>query len=267
MLIPPFSLAVVRGGKSVREKLTTSRTYYVRTDGSDFNDGLSDSSGGAFQSLSRAVSAATSLDSNGNFIRILVGDGDYGELVLYEHIGGQPITIMGNKDHPERVRIHGVGAAVFAYNAGAWLLGGMTVQAQNGPGILCHGTTTVTLIDSFAFGEVGGAHMYAFDGASLHIACPWRITGNCIEHMHIELAGRMSASWQTCTLVDNPSVGCFVRALDCAVLTIKDAVFEGTATGQRYDIRANAVVRTDGAGADYLPGDAAGDVSSGGQYA
>jgi hypothetical protein len=40
----------------------------------------------------------------------------------------------------------------------------------------------------------------------------------------------------------------------------------GTVTGKRYDVRTNAVIDTNSAGASHFPGNVAGTVATGGQY-
>ena len=53
-------------GWSIREKLTEVRTYYVRTDGSDSNNGLANTSGGAFLTIQKAVDVVSyTLDRQG----------------------------------------------------------------------------------------------------------------------------------------------------------------------------------------------------------
>ncbi len=51
--------------------LTSDRTYYIRSDGSDSNDGVTDSPTGAFQTLERGLEAWESLDPNGFTVTIL----------------------------------------------------------------------------------------------------------------------------------------------------------------------------------------------------
>jgi hypothetical protein len=65
-----------------REKLTATRNYYVRKDGSDSNDGLTDSAGGAFLSVRRAVRAVTREIEFGQYdVNIYIGAGSYTEAI------------------------------------------------------------------------------------------------------------------------------------------------------------------------------------------
>lgn len=50
---------------SGRDLLTTNRTYYVRTDGSNSNNGLANTSGGAFLTIQKAIDTVLKLDSAG----------------------------------------------------------------------------------------------------------------------------------------------------------------------------------------------------------
>jgi len=67
--------AVPPTGSGGRPLLSADLNYYVRTDGSDSNNGLANTSGGAFLTVSAALAAAKLSDPNGHKIKINVGAG------------------------------------------------------------------------------------------------------------------------------------------------------------------------------------------------
>ena len=69
--------------------LTADRTYYVRTDGSNSNTGLANTSGGAFLTVQKAVDAVESrLDIAGLTVTIQIGDGTYAATVTLKNCLG-----------------------------------------------------------------------------------------------------------------------------------------------------------------------------------
>lgn len=83
---------------TTREKLTANRTYYVRTDGSDSNTGLADSSGGAFLTWGAAITKCKTLDLAGYTVTIQDGSGgthSYTELVTVTDIIGGNLVLQG----------------------------------------------------------------------------------------------------------------------------------------------------------------------------
>src|SRR3989442_1721230 len=88
----------------VRELLTAARTYYVRTDGSDSNTGLSNTAGGAFLTIQKAIDVATTADLNGFTVTLKLGDGTYtSPLSLKPFVGAGEIVIEGNTATPGNV--------------------------------------------------------------------------------------------------------------------------------------------------------------------
>ena len=104
-----------------REVLTSNRTYYVRTDGSDSNDGLTDSSGGAFLTIQKAVDVVAALDISVYDVTIQVKDGTYTGAVILEAplVGSGKLTIQGNSGTPSNVLISVTSNNAFTADLGA----------------------------------------------------------------------------------------------------------------------------------------------------
>lgn len=81
----------------VRDLLTANRTYYVRTDGSDSNTGLTNSSGGAFLTWEYAISVLKTLDLAGYTVTIEDGNGGTytGENLVIENIVNGSVVLQG----------------------------------------------------------------------------------------------------------------------------------------------------------------------------
>jgi hypothetical protein len=57
-----------------------------------------------------------------------------------------------------------------------------------------------------------------------------------------------------------------INASVSAMAHINGNTYSGAATGKRYAVATNAVLNTNGGGANYFPGDVAGTTATGGQY-
>lgn len=258
----------------VRELLTAARTYYVRTDGSDSNTGLSNTAGGAFATVQKAVDTIANLDLGTQQATIQVADGTYAPFELRSCVGALAPRIVGNTTTPANVLISATAAsvnAVRAVNAGAWALGGLKLQAtgSGASGLRAEGRTTVTFSDFTEFGACASRHVFSRGGAAVYIVANTRITGAAQTFFEAAYAGAYFeyVGGYTCAIVGTPVAGyATVVAGLCSVVVINAITFSGSATGIRYAVGTNSVIQTFGSGANYFPGDAAGTNDGSGVY-
>lgn len=120
-----------------RTTQSANATYYVRTDGSDSNTGLVDSSGGAFLTVQHAIDVIKSYDWGGYFVTIQIGAGTFSETVSInglQFVGLGGLTITGTLTQLDSLT-NGVGAVqgsgatqgTVVRNSGSWTLN----QRQN----------------------------------------------------------------------------------------------------------------------------------------
>lgn len=253
----------------VREYLTAARTYYVRTDGSNSNDGLSNTSGGAFLTIQYAVDiVCNTLDINSQVVVIEVADGAYdARVTLKAFVGSVTVTLRGNITTPANVTISVTGDHAIVAVAGRWAVQGFKVSTTgaNFDGLSADGSVRVTY-SSMNFGSCGRFHVYAIGAATVVGTGASTISGGGFGHLGAATACRLALNAATLTLSGTPAFNSFAVGTYGGVIEFYSTTFSGAATGKRYDVSLNAVIVTSGAGATYLPGDAAGTSSTGGQY-
>lgn len=260
-----------------RERLSAARTYYVRTDGSDSNDGLANNAPGAFLTIQRAVDAAAALDLNNYDVTIQIGAGTYGAAVnLRTLVGHGKLILLGDTGTPANVVIgttnaSAVNAGISAGNAaevrGHFAVRGVTLQTSGaGQCIRAVGAGVQIDFQSVAFGACAEAHLYAESGAKIDALGAYAINGAAAYHAHAQQRGQINIRSVTATLSGTPAFSVeFASAARGALINANGMTFSGAAAGKRYAADSNAIIYAN-AGATYLPGNASGTTANGGLY-
>jgi hypothetical protein len=255
---------------TAREVLSANRTYYVRTDGSDSNNGLADTSGGAFLTLQKAINVVVTLDLAGFTVTIQLGDGTYtgGAAVSTPFLGG-PVVINGNSGTPGNVIVDPSGAVCFGVTCATKLtvqnleMRGGTGFSATSPGAQIAGGA------GLRFGAATSFHTLAGSGGYVELTANYTISGAAVCHYYGVSGGLIQAASLTVTNSGtNAFSTAFAMAEETAVLrTFLSTYTGGTITGKRYGVTTNAVIQTFGGGANYFPGNSVGTTATGGQYA
>jgi hypothetical protein len=158
----------------VRDRLTAARTYFVRTDGNDACNGLTNAAGSsgacAFLTIQKAVNTVFGLDIDVNNVTIQVADGTYTGAVLVNGpwLGSATVTLQGNTTTPANAIISVAGAnAVRVQTAGRLTIQGFTLAASgsNLAGLNALGGAAVNF-DRLVFGAAD-RQMAAYSGGSI----------------------------------------------------------------------------------------------------
>ena len=262
----------VSGGP--REVLAADRTYYVRTDGSDANSGLVNSAGGAFLTVQKAVDViAATLDIAGYTVTIQIGDGTYtGNVVVKNAVGfaaAGNLVIQGNAATPANVLI-----STSTHNFSAtglyavWDIKDLKLVNSSGNGLRAIGS--YLRFSNLDFGACTAQHISAQDDGVVEAIGNYAVSGNSTIHFGGSTRGVFKANARTITFSNSPAFSnAFVHVgIGAGLARVDSMTFTngGTVTGQRYNVAANGVIFTNGGGANYLPGNAAGASATGGQY-
>ncbi len=249
----------------VREMLTAARTYYVRTDGSDSNTGLSNTAGGAFATIQRAMDVAGMLDTGIFNVTVQVAAGSYtGTVNIPLMVGSGLLEIIGDVSVPANCSFSSSGTCFQAADYAKASVVGFKVSGSIGMRGVRGGGLFFASID---FGSCSSSHIEASNGGWIRSTGNYTVSGASPRHIfsftlsRVLIPGGIITFSSTFTYSD-----AFVRSSLGSSVQVQGAVFYGSAIGSRYRVESNAVIDTFGAGPNYLPGNAAGTNDGTGAY-
>lgn len=255
----------------LREKLTAARTYYVRTDGSDSNTGLANTSGGAFLTIQKGIDTLCSLDLGLYDCTIQIADGTYTSGFTLKQIvsGGGLALVVGNTTTPANVLVSTTSAnCIGGSDTGKWRVSGLKLQTTTtGYGVTVSGKATNLDLRNMAYGACANGHVVAASGAFIRFNAAWSISGSSPVHLLATDGSTIIAVGQTCTLTGTPALSTFASCSALSLMNLTSNTFSGSATGTRYALSTLSLINTSGGGATYLPGNSSGTNDGTGVYA
>jgi|GEM_PF-3648781 len=266
--------------------LTSAKTWHVNgATGSDNNDG--ETAATAFKTIQKALNNISENYNIGNYnCTVQVAAGSYAKLVLPKlNTGTGIVTIQGAGKDQTSIDVATSGSAYGiegATNAGTWVIRQLSVN------LTLSGAASVRGLYARA-----GAAMHLYDvavncarpaGSTAAVYMGWADQGGAISFydnvelkntrgdnsagVAVALYGREFNLFLASGLTENSVVlainGQYTRVVDITDggrflrNPIGTPTVGGTATGQRYYVRAGAICNTQGGGPEFFPGDTAG---------
>jgi hypothetical protein len=255
------------GVTDVREKLTAARSYYVRTDGNDSNNGLADTAGGAFLTLQKAADTIwQTLDTRGYAVTVRIANGTYvgGLHLTGPHVGGGTVLFTGNTTTPSSVVLnYSALDLIMLHSAATISVSGVKITTGGGYNGIAVRTGAMLTISAFDMGACS-AHISVEDGGIVYINGNYTVSGGAGWHYHIRRGGFLSAANGVATVTGTPAfLYYFAGMSENGVADFNAFTFSGAATGVRFNIHSGSVVKTAaGYNANFFPGSTAGVLGS-----
>lgn len=281
-LIGASSVLAQLAALGLPEQLAANRTYYVRKDGSDTNNGLADTAGGAFLTINKAINAIyESTDSRTYSNSIIVRAGTYAEGInlagLPANSGSRaalkfPIFLIGNTTTPSSIIITGGGNNCVLAAGGARLdIHGFKLSPSNlsSYGIYTIDPGTHVNFGNMDFGATNVDHVASQSGSLVTFDANYTISGGALNHWHATEGGNIKAPGTpiTITLLNTPAwAGQFAGCGVSSCIFAPNLTFSGAATGKRYLSHYNGGIRTNTDNKNYFPGNSPGVQMAGGQF-
>jgi hypothetical protein len=198
--------AAIASNGTVREQLTASRTYYVRTStaanpGSDSNTGLTNDAAGAFLTIQHAVNEVASIDLGIYSVNIQVTGNSTEAVVLKSYLGTGPASLLGDgaaNTRPNVTIAPTSGNAILANGViGLWQVIGVKVgSTANGYGIASLNGSNLNV--SFCeFGSVNSAqtfsHLFCLNATITRTNQCW-VSGGAFAHVQVDKSGVVNES-------------------------------------------------------------------------
>lgn len=259
--------AGVTGAPAIPEKLTAARTYYVRADGNDANTGMGDSAAEAFKTIAVAVSKVAALDC-GNFrATVSVGPGTFQASVSLPVTTGAAVPLLKGAGPTTIISASFSNWPCISVLRGAsWEISSLQVagRAANGIGVLMFGSAQ---IGGITFGSGIATHLAADRNGFLYAIGLFTIAAGAGFFASVAARGVIDLRQANVTLTGSPAfTSAFVNADSAGTVLAYGAVFNGSATGKRYQATSGGGIAVGGAAVTFFPGSVAGTVATSGWY-
>lgn len=217
-------LSMLSESPRVRRRLTGNLTLYVRTDGSDSNDGLANSASRAFATIQKAIdTACVTYDGSGYAGTIQVQDGTWGitnTIILHPHTFTGGIILQGNTATPSSCVIQGntegmwLMVSQFA-SAYLWTVKGFKVQRGSATNVnaIVSRLHAGLFLYNMDFGNVGsGSHMLLSEWGEIATQGAYTVSGGAGNHVAADLHSFASIGGATITFTGTPNITRWVTA-------------------------------------------------------
>jgi hypothetical protein len=254
---------------SAREMLSAARTYYVRTDGNDSNNGLANTAGGAFLTIQKAVDVVSALDRQSYAVTIQVAAGTYSSVVLKEGVGSAQIIIKGDTATPANVVIavsNGTCFLASGISTQYYIQGFKFTSSNNGVALQVESGSTLYM-KQCDFGGSFTYHMNITNYGSLIIDTSYTISGATTSAHASPRMGFINMNTVAVTFANTPSLVQFAEVRYCGVLWAYLTTFSGTGASagtKKYSVDLNGAIQSGGGYASF-PGGVVGTATLGGQ--
>jgi hypothetical protein len=263
-----------------RRLLTTDQRYYVRTDGSDSNDGLTDSSGGAFLTIQKALDVvANTIDLAGaTRVTINIGAGTYIESpVAHPAIGGPGFNSSNNSVNIQGANTANANATIIQPTSGNYAfefrgavgynVKGIKFKANNADCISVGGRSDINFYKVHLVGDNSDNSLfYVTERSSVTMRDTFTLEGSDAIALNVNGDANFY-NFFGATLIGTPNFTYAFASLSGPVSYVAFANFTGSATGKRYVISNLASVYPNGDTAfTHFPGDVAGFIDASSTY-
>jgi hypothetical protein len=204
----------------MRRKLTANTNFYVRSDGSNSNNGLANSSGGAWLTLQYAVDYITqNYDCGGYQAFVNVGAGTFAGISVYSGALGAPagalagIKLIGDTTTPSNVVINST-VTVTGANASI-IMEGFKYTTVSGNCLYASGGGFISISGKIEFGSCGQFHMQTNVGGNIVVATTnYIISGSAQCHYICNKFGVTEVNATSVTMTSAPAFSlCFAGSI------------------------------------------------------
>lgn len=276
------STAYVDG--ATRTKLTADTTFYVRTagatnPGSNSNNGLANTAGGAWLTINYAILwLYKNIDAAGYKIVLQVAD----DTTITEAISLYPIhginpggwstnelVLRGNTTTPANVRITATGNnCIQAVNVfTGWRVEGFEFRTVTSGQCVLADFGSVLYLGKNNYGSCAGIHIQSLYNSKIEIVDDYTASGSAALHWYAESGGQiLVVGGKTLTFSGSPAwSSAFAYFAKAATVTATGMLFSSTATGPRFLGDHTGSFATGGVALDTFlasAGDSAGSVTA-----